>query len=349
MKTVGRDEIPPILLAHIRQDFIPPYRIAMPKKDPVVDGLAKLAALRGVEDRAALADGLAPLLNDRTGYVVTRVANLAAERGVREVVPNLIARLEKFIRDPKSNDSGCEASLAIVRALIALEAGYEAEAVAVAATRYVRWEPVYGGSVDSAVSVRGNAAILLAAMGSTQAVRCAVELLATGDSAGPREAANWPARADAARALTMVGSDAAAAVLRFKLLIDDSDSNVLADCLTGLLSIERDAAIPLAVEMLTGDESARAEAALLALGGWRDARSFTLLHDHADRFLTSGSRDLFLAAIAMTRQAAAIDYLLDLIPQAAPKLRDAVVAALEPLRPLPGIADRIDAAVKEAK
>jgi len=321
----------------------------MAKKDPVADGLAKLAVLRATEDRETLADGLASLLNDRTGYVVTRVANLAAERGVREVVPNLIARLEKFIRDPKSNDSGCEASLAIVRALITLEAGYEAEAVAIAATRYVRWEPVYGGSVDSAVAVRGNAAILLAAMGSTQAVRCAVELLATEDSGSPREAANWGARADAARALTMVGSDAAAAVLRFKLLIDDRDSNVLADCLTGLLAIERDAAIPLATEMLTGDNETRAEAALLALGSWRDPRAFTLLRDHADRFLASGSRDLFLAAIAMTRQAAAIDYLLDLIPQANPKLREAIVAALEPLRPLPGIADRIDTAVKNAK
>jgi len=322
----------------------------MAKKDPVADGLAKLAVLRATEDRETLADGLASLLNDRTGYVVTRVANLAAERGVREIVPHLITRLEKFIRDPKSNDSGCEASLAIVRALITLEAGYEAEAVAIAATRYVRWEPVYGGSVDSAVAVRGNAAILLAAMGSTQAVRCAVELLTTKDlELPPREVSNWGARSDAARALTMVGSDAAAAVLRFKLLIDDRDSNVLADCLTGLLAIERDAAIPLATEMLTGDNETRAEAALLALGSWRDPRAFTLLRDHADRFLTSGSRDLFLAAIAMTRQTAAIDYLIDLIPQANPKLRNAVVAALEPLRPLPGIADRIDTAVKNAK
>jgi hypothetical protein len=73
-----------------------------------------------------------------------------------------------------------------------------------------------GGSsrrvVDVAVAVRGNAAILLAAMGSTLALRCATELLAEADQLAPRERSSWPARADAAKALTMIGSDGAAAL-----------------------------------------------------------------------------------------------------------------------------------------
>jgi len=61
---------------------------------------------------------------------------------------------------------------------VTLEAGYEAEEAALRATRHTRWESVYGGAVDVAVGVRGNACILLAAMGSTQALRAASELLA---------------------------------------------------------------------------------------------------------------------------------------------------------------------------
>ena len=315
----------------------------MAKKDPVADAVARLAALRTIDDPAQLADGVAALLKERSGYVVSRVAALAAERSVRAAIPAIVARLSKLLSDPRPDDPSGAAALELTRALVALSAGYEAEDVALVAVKYVKWEPVFGGSVDVAVSVRGNAAILLAAMGSTQATRAAVELLAAPDRPAPREQINWPARADAARALTMIGSDAAGAVLRYKLLLGADDTNVLADCLIGLLTIERDAAVPLATRMLTSDAESHTEAALLALGGWRDAGAFALLRQHADRFLIGGSRDLFLASIAMTRQSSAIDYLFELAGSDSSQLRAAAIEALEPLRPLPNVADRIDA------
>ena len=317
----------------------------MAKKDPVADALARIAALRTIDDPKQLADGIEASLKERSGYVVARVAGLAAERGVRAAIPAIVKRLARLLNDSKPDDPNGAAALEMTRALVTLSAGHEAEDVALVAVRYVRWEPVYGGSVDVGVSVRGNAAILLAAMGSTHATRCAVELLAEPDRPGTREQTNWPARADAARALTMIGTDAGAAVLRFKLLLGNDDTNVLADCLAGLLTIERDAALPLATAMLSAADESQIEAALLALGAWRNARAFETLREHADRFLTSASRDLFLASVAMTRQAAAIDYLLELAATAAPALRKAAAEALEPLRPLPGIAARLDAAV----
>ena len=318
----------------------------MAKRDRIAEAVATLAELRAVEDRAALAIGLTKLIEEKAGYVVARVANLAAERSVRDLIPAIVDRLKLLINDPKSNDPGCEASLAMVRALVTLEAGYEAEDIAIAAMKYERREPVYGGSVDSAVAVRGNAAILLAAMGSPQAVRWIGELLAEPDLGGPAERVSWPARADAARALTMVGSDAAAALLRFKLNIGDADANVLSDCLAGLLTIELDMAMPLAVRMLNADDDTAVEAALLALGHWRDRRGFELLREHADRFLSSPLRSLFLASVAMTRQSAAIDYLIDLAKTSSERLSKEVIKALEPLRLLPGVAERIDSALK---
>ena len=317
----------------------------MPRKDPAADALAKLAAVRAINDRAALLAGVTLALRDRSAYVVARAATLTGERGVRDAIPVLIDRLRHFLTDPKAADPNCDAVLSLLQALVTLEAGYEAEDVALLAVRHVRFEAVFGGSTDTAVSARGRASILLAAMGSTHAVRCAVQLLAAPDARPPREVVNWPARADAARALTMIGNDAAAAVLRFKLMTGDDEPNVLSDCLAGLLVIERDDALPLARQMLAAPRTV--EAALLAIGGWRDARAVSLLLDAADDLLATDSRDLYLASLAMTRQPPAVDFLLDLARTSPPALATAALTALDPLRLLPGVAKRIDDAQRK--
>jgi hypothetical protein len=314
----------------------------MAKKDPVADALTKVAELRRIDDPRELSAAVIKLMGQRSSFVVSRVADLAAERSVRDAVPAMIERLDQLLTDGASDDVGAGAVMSLVKALVALEAGYEAEEVAIRASKHTRWEKVMGGSVEVAGSVRGNAAILLAAMGSMQAMRVGTELLAEADQRPPRERTSWPVRSDAARALTMIGSDGAAAILRFKILIGDAEPNVLSDCLAGLLAIERDAAIPLAQQMLDDDRDEYAEAAVLALGNWRDPRAFEQLRSRADRFLSSHSQELYLASIAMTRQPKAIDYLIELATDGNASLKRVAMNALEPLRLLPGVAERLE-------
>src|SRR4051812_8549170 len=102
--------------------------------------------------------------------------------------------------------------------------------------------------------------------------------------------------------------------------------------------------------MLADDGNpAHAEAALLALGGWRDARAFGVLKAQEPRFLADPrTRELYLASVAMTRQPAAIDHLFELAFNGPPAVRALAVAALEALRSMPAVATRLEGIPKPA-
>lgn len=322
----------------------------MAMRDPVAEAISRVAALKSVDDRAALSAGLAPLIADNSSYVVARAAQEAGERGVRTLLPQIIETFKRLLNTPPTKDPACSAKLTLAQAIVKLEAGYEAEDVLCAGVHHEHWEPVWGGSTELAAGLRGHCAIGLSMIGSRLALRCAVELLAESDREPPRERKSWIARADAARALTMIGSDGAAAVLRYKVLTGDPEPNVLSDCLAGVIAIEKQEGMDLAERFFTlaggsrpqpADE-ANAEAAMVAIGGSRHCDPFSLLKRHAEKFLDSPSRQTFLASIAMTRKEAAIDYLLDLVAKGSSRAisKDAA-AALEPLKMLPRVAERL--------
>jgi hypothetical protein len=330
----------------------------MARTDPATEAMAKIAALRGVDDLAELEAGLGPLLVSKSSYVVARAAELAGERRVRGTLPRIVEALDRMLRTPTLKDPGCAARFALAKAAVDLEAGYEAEDVMALGIQHACWESIWGGSADVAVTLRGQCAIGLATMGSRLALRCATELLAESDMKGTRERISWPARQDAARALTMIGSDGAAAVLRFKALLGDSEPNVLSECLSGVIAIEGDGGLELAEHFLTaGPANARAgieierqtEAALLAIGGSRRPAAFSLLLRHERLFTHTASHSTFFTAIALTRQDAAIDYLLKQVAEGSKDQSSTAAQALEPMRLLPRIGERLAAALSQRK
>ncbi len=87
----------------------------------------------------------------------------------------------------------------------------------------------------------------------------------------------WLARGGAARALAAVGSDAASAVLRFKVLTGDEEPEVFCDCLHGLIAVEGADALPLAKKFVGSRDEAIREAAIHALGESRRDDAIELL------------------------------------------------------------------------
>jgi hypothetical protein len=331
----------------------------MAKIDPAAEGMAKVAALRGVDDLAELEAGLGTLLGSKSSYVVARAAELAGERRVRGTLSRIVEALDRMLRTPTLKDPGCAARFALAKAAVDLEVGYEAEEVMARGIGHTCWESIWGGSADMAVALRGQCAIGLAAMGSRLALRCATELLAEADMKGPpRERVSWPARQDAARALTMIGSDGAAAVLRFKAILGDPEPNVLSECLSGVIAIDGDAGLELAEQFLSGGSATaragmeaeqQAEAAMLAIGGSRRAPAFALLIRHERLFVHTASRATFFSAVAMSRHDAAIDYLLKQVADGSKDLSNAAAKALEPMRLLPRVGERLATALAQRK
>ena len=90
-------------------------------------------------------------------------------------------------------------------------------------------EPVWGGSVDTAVDVRVSCAMGLV---NTRYPRALIDLVGLLADPEPR------ARAGAARAIACAEPLAAEAVLRIKALTGDAEAEVVGECLVGLLQVE---------------------------------------------------------------------------------------------------------------
>jgi len=118
----------------------------------------------------------------------------------------------------------------------------------------------------------------------------------------------------------MVGSPSAALLLRLKATVGGDDPEVLGACYNGIIHLDGRAAIPWVSRFLASADDAAAEAAL-AIAGDRSPQAFTALHE---RFLQAHDpwfQAILLSAIGLTRQQAALDFLLQLVRTESPRRR----------------------------
>jgi hypothetical protein len=299
------------------------------------DKLAALDSLpaAGAESRELLVQALA----DRSSRVVAKAARIAEDRLAYDLVPQLIAAWPRFVDKPTKTDPGCMGKKAIARALVALDCT-DAEFF-IRALEYRQPEPVWGGTVDTAVDVRCSCAMGLVASGYSRAL---IELAAllNDDEA--------EARAGAVRAAACGNPREAELVLRMKVSSGDAAPGVLGECFTGLLAVAPEDSLALVARHLDSADEAVRELAALALGESRIEAALPPLLAAWEQPLQSRSvrRALLRAAVAH-RSEPALLWLLSLASEARLETALEVVEALALYRHNATLAARLNAVLAE--
>src|SRR5690348_1064785 len=123
----------------------------------------KLAALRALRGQALTPEQVGELrkrIGDRSNLVVAAAATLAGENALTGLARDLERAFDRFLVNPVKEDKLCRAKIAIVRALDRME--HRAPDVFRKAAEHVQFEPVWGGTEDSAPPLRAAALVALA-------------------------------------------------------------------------------------------------------------------------------------------------------------------------------------------
>ncbi|MEO8126488.1 MAG: HEAT repeat domain-containing protein [Bryobacteraceae bacterium] len=255
----------------------------------------RLAALYSVEDdRDSAAAKLPAFLRDKSSIIVAKAANMAVRLEAAELVPDLVLAFTPILK----SDTGCVASVAIVKALISFDAA--AAEVYLTGLRHVQWEPSFGKSVEVAGELRGLCARGLARMGHPDTLPAILPLLAD----------TVPARVGAVKAISESGKPEGELLLRLHVIRGDNDAEVIAECFAALLAIAPQRSLAFVAQYLSSGADEMAEMAALALGETRMTDAFPVLRDTLLGTPGGSVRRAVLLAMAMLRRDEAFDYLV---------------------------------------
>jgi HEAT repeat protein len=259
------------------------------------------------------------VLQREGSHAVARAAAIVGEHGLSELAGELVAAFPRFLERPERSDPGCAAKTALVEAARRLE---QCElALFRRAAAHVQLEPVFGGRVDTAVDLRGTAALALAEQGPGDVLVDLAELLADAEP---------PVRISAARALAVYGSESAVPLLHLKALAGDAEPRVVAECLLSLLRLDERGQLAFVASFLAKDD-ARAESAAAALGESRLPQALPVLSDWLEAAARRGLGRIALLAIAALRREEAVVRLLAVVSDEPPALARDALAALATL------------------
>jgi HEAT repeat protein len=279
----------------------------MPGKRAFEEQVAALDALRHGPEEARV-EPLRKALGHRNNFIVAKAADLirefVREPGLADLTSELLTAFNRFFNDPVKNDPQCWAKNAISRTLAAME--LQDETIFLRGMRHIQMEPVWGGQSDTAGTLRATCALALVqcrTLTERDLLAHLVELLGDKDKT---------VRVEVVRAIEQLDSTSASLLLRLRAVLGADEPEVLGACYSGVLRIEGESAIPWVRRFLVTADDNAAEAAL-AIAGTHTAPAFDSLRD---AFLGAHDpwwRSVLLSAIALTRQDAALEFLLELI------------------------------------
>jgi HEAT repeat protein len=263
---------------------------------------AKLAALEALRSTPQAAPApLRKALTDRNNYIVAKAASLAGDLFLADLLPDLLAAFARALEDATKSDPQCWAKNAIAKSLKDL--GHRDAEVFLSGLHHIQKEPVWGGSVDTAATLRGTCALAL--------IDCQLDDLSMlthlADALADPEKV---VRVDAAVALSRAGIPEAAPLLRFKTLTGDPEPEVIGQCLYSLLQMSPRDAVPFARRFLSHDheDDIRAEAAS-ALAQSHDPAAVAALKKMWSTMLSPQLRAALLTFLAASPQREASEFL----------------------------------------
>ena len=301
-----------------------------------IDGqLRRLGELRKAQVSDGLRDEIRKALAAKSNFVVARAADIAKEKGLRELVPELASAFARQIDSPE-RDKGCEAKLALIKALHELD--YDDAELFIKGIRHVQMEASFGGKVDSAAGLRAASAIGLARL---RYGRVLVELLPLLVDPAAQ------VRAAAAEAIAATGRSEGELLLRMKVLSGDREPEVMAACFSSLLQLARESALEFVAGYLASAQESFRDAAALALGTSRLPQAFEILKGQWSAGLDERFMDVLLLALASMRDERAMAFMLSLIQEGSHRAALAVLRALKPFATDERIRNQLEAAISK--
>ncbi len=269
-------------------------------------------------------------VRSKTGILVAAAAKVITAREVDALYGELAPAFGRLIERGVERDPGCRGKIAVARTLHQLDR-WEDD-VFVRGVTVIQEEPVWGGREDTAAELRGVCGLAYAHAGRADALDVLADLLAD-----PQRVA----RTAAAQSLGDSGRPDAAALLRFKVRVGDSEPAVIGACLGSILALAPKTALGFVAGFLEDDDGDRAEAAALALGESRVEAATPLLIAWCDRVRADVRARVGYLALALLRDETATAHLLALAGSGPPTEAIASIRALATFKADPRLAERI--------
>jgi HEAT repeat protein len=292
---------------------------------------AELAALESLRNGPP-AETLEPvrrLLAHKNNFLVSKAARLVAEHNHASLIPDLVAAFDRFRADSNKNDPNCWAKEACAKSLAALE--YQEPDLFL--TGMTIFQP--GFVEDAAASLRGICALALVqcrGLSNTQVLEHLIPLFTDKE---------LPVRVNAARAVEQIGTESASLLLRLRAELGSGEPELLGACYSGVLRLDGPRALDWAAKFLhpLAPDDTSAEAAF-AIADTRTEAAFRLLHSTWEQTLDAEFRGTLLTAIALTRQPAAWEFLLEEAAGGSRPAREALEASAPPAEILERLRNR---------
>ena len=294
--------------------------------------LARIEAMGDEPVTPALVTELRKAIGSKNGYLAGKAAAVASRHRLTELIPDLISAFDRFMIDPIKADPQCWGKNGIVTALA--ELGHDNADIYLRGLAHVQPEPVWGGTEDTAGTLRSRSAHALIecrSLSDTDLLRHLLPLLIDAEKG---------VRVAGVQAITRVNRAEAALLLRLKALAGDSDPEVTGACCSGILSVEGPSALTFVSPFVAAaDPDVVAEAAL-ALGLARLPDAVSLIVDRYRVERDASLASVLLTALAVSHQDAARDFLLTVVEGGA---ANRAAAAVEAVVSAGGLTDEVRA------